>query len=277
MSRRLRRVSFVVLVWGWQSLVAMLAAAVVASRVGAAYGRNPAGDLPLWRDGSLELLDLLAHGRSDVGVLTTALGGILALGALAAVVPYAILLHDAVAPARRRALDVARASVRSWPTLLALRILFVGAAVLLIVAARYALDLGQAVGASGGTASDARIDLTGAAFAVIVLLAFIPLEVGIDACAAAVVTRPRPTLRLAFLGGFELLRRDGRRLLLAWAGRNLAALALVGVGAIVASHLGGRGGACLVALWAVHQLITLARTALRASWLALVTRRVCRE
>jgi hypothetical protein len=251
----------------------LLAAAVVASRVGADYGRNPAGDLPLWHEGSLELLDLLAHGRCDVGALTTALGVLVALGTLAAVVPYALLLHDTVAPASRRILDVARASVRSLPTLLASRIFFLGAAVLLVVATRYAFELGQAVGASGGTASDARIDLTGAAFAGIVLVAFIPLDLGIDACAAAVVTQPRPTLRLAFLGGFELVRRDGRRLLLAWTGRTLGSLALVVVGALLASRLGGRGGACLAGLWTIHQLITLSRTALRASWLQYAVRR----
>jgi hypothetical protein len=46
------------------------------------------------------------------------------------------------------------------------------------------------------------------------------------------------------------------------------------MGAFVAGRLGGRGGGALFVVAALHQLVILARVALRASWLAKAMRLV---
>lgn len=282
MSRR--RLLLVGLAWAWPALVALLAGAVLAARVGSVYGPHPGGDTALWHEGGLELLDLIFRARGELSSLGTAVAVIVALGTLLGVWPYALLLldgrHDARPGARARRprlTDLARDALPSLPTLIALRLLFLAGAVLLAVAAFFALHLGQAVGASGGEASDVRIDATGWAFGLVVLAGFVALEIAVDAMAAAAVESRRPQLGRAFLGGYEILRAAGGRLVLAWSGRTGAGLLLVAAGAWVASRLGGRGGAALVFLAAVHQLVALARTALRASWLAVLTGRTSGE
>ena len=278
MSRR--RLLVVALAWAWQALVALLAGAVLAARVGSVYGRHPGGDVALWREGGLELLDLLLRARGELSAMGTAAAVLVGLGTLLGVWPYALLLEDGRGEAQRgarakrpRLTDLARDALPSLPTLLALRLLFLGAAVLLAGAAFFAVHLGQAVGASGGNASDARIDVSGWIFGLTVLAAFVPLQISIDAMAAAAVNDRRPRLGRALLGGYETLRAAGGRLALAWTWRTAVGLLLVGAGCWVASRLGGRGGAPLLALAAVHQLVALARTAVRASWLGVLSER----
>jgi hypothetical protein len=268
----------VVLAWAWPALVALLAGAVIAARVGSVYGQHPGEDTALWHEGGLELLDLVVRARGELSSLGTAVAVVIGLGTLLGVWPYALLLQDGLHAARPRArarrprlTDLARDALPSLPTLLALRLLFLAGAVLLAVAAFFAMHLGQAVGASGGNASDVRIDVTGWTFGLVVLAGFVVLEIALDAMAAAAVNDRRPRLGRALLGGYELLRAAGGRLTLAWTWRTVTGLLLVAVGAWVASHLGGRGGSALVLLALVHQLVALARAALRASWLASLT------
>ena len=276
MSRR--RLLLVVLAWAWQALVALLAGAVIAARVGSVYGPHPGGDTALWQPGGLELLDLVFRARGELSSVGTAVAVVVGLGTLLGVWPYALLLQDGLDESRRgeratrpRLTDLARDALPSLPTLVALRLFFLGGAVLLGVAAFFAMHLGQAVGASGGNASDPRIDGSGWIFGLVVLAGFVVLEIAVDAMATAAVEARRPRLGLALLRGYEKLHAAAGRLALAWTWRTAVGLALVAAGAWVASRLGGRGGAALVVLTAVHQLVALARTALRASWLAVLS------
>jgi hypothetical protein len=45
-------------------------------------------------------------------------------------------------------------------------------------------------------------------------------------------------------------------------------------GALLSNRIGGRGGAALVTLFVLHQLVVGARVALRASWMARAMRAV---
>ena len=274
MSRR--RLLLVSLACAWQTVMAWIAGALLAARAGAAYGQHPAGDTVLWREGGLELLDLVARARGDLSTLATGVGAIVGLGTVLGAVPYALLLHDArpgTRARRPRLVDLARAAVPSLPTLVAVRILFLAGAVQLAVAAFFALHLGQAVGASGGGASDARVDVAGWITGLVVLAGLGPLNVGMDAVAAAAVSARRPRLGPALLRAWETLRATGGKLALAWTWRTAAGFLAVAAGAWVASRLGGSGGGPLLVLTATHLLIALVRTALRASWLAALMRR----
>jgi hypothetical protein len=59
-----------------------------------------------------------------------------------------------------------------------------------------------------------------------------------------------------------------------WGWRNAIAWTPVAMGALLAGRLGGRAGGALFALAILHQLVVLARVALRASWLAKAMRLV---
>lgn len=63
-------------------------------------------------------------------------------------------------------------------------------------------------------------------------------------------------------------RRGLGRATLGWTGRALVGVALVAIGYVAASSLGGRGGAALTGLFVIHQGVILGRVALRASWMA---------
>ena len=58
------------------------------------------------------------------------------------------------------------------------------------------------------------------------------------------------------------------RATLGWTGRAVVGGALVAIGYVAATALGGRGGAALTGLFIVHQAVVLGRVALRASWMA---------
>jgi hypothetical protein len=74
------------------------------------------------------------------------------------------------------------------------------------------------------------------------------------------------------LGAIEAAARTFRRAPLAlgfaWAWRASTALAVVLAGAVLATHIGGRGGFTFALLALADQTIVLARASLRASWLA---------
>jgi hypothetical protein len=117
------------------------------------------------------------------------------------------------------------------------------------------------------TLGDVGGDLTGIATLVLGLLLAALVGVTQDVARATVV-------RYGF-GAGDALRFAVRTvapapvaLFWSWGWRALASLVPVGFGAAFAERIGGRGGKALVAMFAIHQAVIVARVALRASWLA---------
>jgi hypothetical protein len=81
---------------------------------------------------------------------------------------------------------------------------------------------------------------------------------------------PLGLARRAWGGFFAALsaRRKLGRATLAWGWRAGLGTLLLYAGAFASDIVGGRGGAALMGLFVFHQLVMLARSALRVSWLA---------
>jgi hypothetical protein len=102
------------------------------------------------------------------------------------------------------------------------------------------------------------------------------------ACAAAVihdlarasVVRFRTTTFSAIRSALVTFRRSPLRMFWSWAWRALVSLVLVIVVALVVPRFGVRGFGSFAAIAILHQLVVIARTALRASWLARALRAV---
>jgi hypothetical protein len=69
-------------------------------------------------------------------------------------------------------------------------------------------------------------------------------------------------------GALVLTRRRLGRLGLEWAARALPSFVLFVVGWWIGGLFGGRGGGALFLLFVIHQVVIVARVALRASWIA---------
>ena len=90
--------------------------------------------------------------------------------------------------------------------------------------------------------------------------------------ARAASVRFRVSALRAWPVAFNALARSPASVLWSWAWRALAGWAPVGVGALVAARVGGRGGKALVVLFVVHQLVLIVRVAFRAWGLAMALR-----
>jgi hypothetical protein len=95
--------------------------------------------------------------------------------------------------------------------------------------------------------------------------------------AVVVQTRARARALRALAAGARAFASAPLSMWWSWAWRALAALAPVAAVAAVATRIGGRGGALLVLLAALHQGVVLSRVALRLSWLARALRAVDEE
>lgn len=273
--RARRRPGVVLALWAWETLLAALFAWPTAGIVRGAYGDHPRGDAPLWNAGGRELIDLVLntqHAGPTVGSLALAIlavAAVLGLFPLAgALVGIAYTTRDLRAP---RIHDVAVRALRAFSPLV---IVLLAASVLQIIV----LILGVVFGASFGAALEPTLgEARSEQFGWLVTLAFVGVAafIGVaqDLSRAAIVrfrVRAVPGMRL----GLNALRRAPMTTFWSWAWRAAAGLAPVIMGSLVAERLGGRGGAALVALFAIHQLVVGVRVALHASWLAKAVRAV---
>jgi hypothetical protein len=261
--------------WAWQTVLALLAAIPVAGVARAAWHGDPNGDAPLWAPGGHALLDWLWH---DAHGLRASVGGaevVLALGAVAGLVPMAALMIAlAYATRDRKAAGFVRSvggGLRAFPPMLMLLVVF-GLLQGLVVGAGGLLAHLVEAWAHGGMGEARAQQLEG-----VVLLVFLGLAsaVGVvhDLARAAVIRFKVKGLRAMGLGA-RTFRLSAMSLWWSWAWRALASIAPVLAAAAVAGQLGGRGGAGLLFLFVLHQSVVGSRVALRASWLARALRGV---
>jgi hypothetical protein len=261
--------------WVWEAALGAALAWPFASIVRAAYGTHPRGDEVLWEPGGLPLLDLLTRRLPVAGslvahvaliVLFTLVFGLLPLGACLVCVGFTT--PDRKPPSLSICIQKAVPAMTPLFGLLLLTLAFQAS---LVVA--FLTGAGLAAEGFQRSLGDVKADCLAALVAVLGLAAIAFAGVVEDVARAAVV-------RFG-VGALEGLRtslstvwRVPGRIVWSWAWRNLAALVPVAFGVLLAGRLGGRGGAGLVVLFVIHQLIIAVRAALRVSWLAKAMRAV---
>jgi len=271
----------ILLVWAWEVAWAFGIAWPLTRAVAHAYGSHPDGDGVLFRAGSLELGDFLMNGfrmgyagPALASHLTILLPAALVLGLLPLAALMASMAHatrDRHAPRLRQLWPYVGSSF--WP----MAILLVVAGLAIAGLGAGAIALGSAIASSyaGGThaGGEPRASWLGVCVAAIGLL--LPCFVGImhDMARAAIV-RFRVTAVRSVVLAWKTIARHPVRECWSYLWRAGVSLALVALGALVATRLGGRPGVALFTVFVMHQLIVLSRVALRASWLANALRSV---
>ncbi len=259
-------------------LVELAAAALVIWPVGAivrsAFGAHPRGDAVLFDDGGMALLDFLARALPAAAASLSAhvlvtiplafLAMVVAFGS--AIVTLGAEVEGTLRARGRRAVDQSFSSLRA----LTVQSLLVLVAQILVLVFAGLIFAGTA-GAFAGRFGVATADRIGFVVALPFALAAPVLGVVRDVAATQVLLADARLFR-AIATGFRLVAARPM-LLLEYALRSMAGLAVIGLGAMIANRLGGRPGAALIFLALMHQVAAGLRVALRVSWLAAAIRR----
>jgi hypothetical protein len=272
-AMRARRCSrAVAALWVWEVLAGVATAWPVVAVVRSVYGSHPHADAILWEPGGLALLDLLVRSLPLSGALLAHLAvvaifvafiGVLLASALFVCIGFGD--PDGGSPGLRRAL------LASLPAFGPSAAIFATALVFEASLAAASLTL-AGLAATGFERSLGDVAADGVALSLVGVCAAAAAVAGVlqDVARAAIVrtgTGVREGVRTA-------LRALSTSLIWSWGWRAVASVVPIGFGALLAERLGGRGGFSLTLLFAVHQAVILARTALRASWLARAMRAV---
>ncbi len=261
--------------WAWQTVLALLASAPAVGLARAAWSGDPAGDAPLWAPGGHALLDWLWHDAHGLRAAFTGAEVVLAVGAVAGLVPMAaVMVALAYATRDKKAAGFARSlaeGVRVFPRMVLLAVLAGALQAVFVGAGAFLGHLVEAWAHKGMGEARAQ-QLEGIVF---VLFLGLASATGVmhDLARAAVVRFKVKGLR-AFALGARTFRLAPVSLWWSWAWRALASVAPVIAAAAVAGKLGGRGGAGLAFLFVLHQVVVAARVGLRVSWLARALRAV---
>ncbi len=275
-SMRARRAPLAILwMWGFQSLLAMLAAWPLISFVSQTYGAHPRGDAPLWRGGAHALLDLLDYSAPTRGTLTPLPMLMFAVAAVLGLVPLALLLGQMTYATRsKRPARFVQLMPRALRAFTPMLVLFALTSVVELVV----LGIGFAIGggiASGMHASlgEARASQYGAI--VELLFAAVVSVIGVwQDLARAAIFRFNVGAKQAARLAWNTLRRGPVMVYWSWAWRAVAMLALLILGSVVAEKSKSTATGAILPLFALHQGIIVGRIAFRASWLAKALRSV---
>jgi hypothetical protein len=264
-------------IWAWDLALGAAMAWPVAAIVRSAYGTHPRADAVLWDPGALPLLDLIVRSLHSSGALIAHAAVVMIFALVVGLVPAAALLFclgfatsDKKPPRFRNAMRAGAGAFPPFALLLVITLVLQGSIVAATATAASLAEEGFAPKYGEITADVLAllllaVGLLAAAFAGIVQ----------DAARAAVV-RFGLGAGLALRAALKTVGRHPLRLCWSWAWRALAALVPMAFGALLAGRVGARGGAALLALFVIHQLVIAVRVALRASWLASAMRAVDR-
>ncbi len=263
--------------WAWDAALGAALAWPFASIVRAAYGTHPRADAVLWDPGALALLDLAVRRLPVAGALVAHVAVVTIAALVVGLLPLAALLvclgfasRDRKTPRFRAAMSRAVLAFGPFALLLLVTLVLQGSIVAATATAASLADEGFAPKYGEMTADGIAIFLLAAGLTAVAFAGVLQ-----DAARASVVRFGIGT-GSALLSAVATVRRAPLRLFWSWGWRALASLVPVAFGALLAGRVGARGGAALVALFVVHQLVIVVRVALRASWLARVLRAVDR-
>jgi hypothetical protein len=256
--------------WAWRAALAVLVAAPAAALVRQAFPSPPRGDSILWDPGAHALLVFVTREAHGIAALTVGIALVLAVAALAGIVPLAIVLVAiAHGGPERRHRRVSRTVAVATSRLPALVRLAVSVAIAQAVIAGAGLLVAHfAIGVTSDALGESRAQLLGGAVAAIFLPPVVVLGLAHDLARASVV-RFRSGALGAFFAGARAWQRAPLSLGWAWAWRAGAGLLPVAVAAVFATRWGGQGGLVpLVGIALLHQGAVALRVALHVSWLA---------
>ena len=289
--RARRRPLAILLVFATELAFALLIATPVHAWARRVWGAHPDGDAVLFAPGARDLMFWLGQNDSGLGVsvrttsvllLISAVLMQLALGALIASLAFGRASAGSSTSSTRlaapRAMTALQVAVRTVLPLSGLLVLsFVAMAVVLGIGsiAAGAVEHGLTDRLGDARAFHVRLAtlaLFGALAAVVgVFVDLARAAIGREAGLAASRGDVSPAWTMMLRGIRTALgasRRGLVRATLQWAWRAALGIALIAAGYAAAQSLGGRGGSALIALFVIHQVVVLLRTALRASWLA---------
>jgi hypothetical protein len=272
--RARRRPLAILAYYVYQLALSALVAWPVARGLGALFAGHPRGDSVLFDDGGWALLalrtawDRLSPAVSSLLLLVVVGGAVVGLAPLSALL--ASISHAAPDMRAPRPRHLAPYVVATFRTLLFL--LAIGSALELALLAVAMWAFGATRDALQTRSGDARADEIGVLACVLVLFIASVVSVLHDLARASAV-RYRGTTIMAVRGALATMRRSPLRVWWSWAWRALASLALFVVVAWTIPRFSSRA-LSLVAIALLHQLVALARVALRASWLARALRAV---
>jgi hypothetical protein len=248
--------------WLFEAVLALVIALPIRSVVERAYGQHPDGDAVLFREGALELTELLYRFDPATSLLPTLLVTVMVMALLLGHVPLASAISYLDGQD-----DWARAALRSFARMLAafasfgvLRWLSLGSGLALAfwVAGRRTELHGEVSAFNWGVATFIPFAVLAWSFSVAEDYAYVAVVRTrglLDAARATYRALRKKRLAPALYFGAQLA---GHALLLAIASTFAAALG------------GGKGGFALVALFILHQSVQLARILLKVRWLAYV-------
>lgn len=286
--RARRRPRAIAALYVWQLLAALVLATPVHAWAKQVWGSHPEGDAVLFRPGGYELVGWLLDGGPALRVVAESSWMILAVSVLLGQLPLAALLVALVSGRGPRGLRpdglaTFRAALALLVPFVITLFLTVALQGIVIFAGLFVADkAADAVAPSVGEAPAFAVEA--AVIALFALLAgWVGAEADVARAAMAIDRVAHETMGEPTRGAFGQLRRGFRATLRAsfrmrarafgaWLSRLVVGLLAIGAGALLADRIGGQGGSALFALALAHQVIVLARTALRASWLARAAR-----
>ncbi len=261
-ARRSRMLRVALCYWLFEAVLALVIALPIRAAVERAYGQHPDGDAVLFRAGALELLELVYRFDPATSLLPTLVVTVALLALVIGHVPLAGAIsyldgHD----------DWSRVALRSFFRMLA-------------AFASFGLLRWLALGAGVAFAfwvAGARVEMHGEVSAGNWgIAAFVPFAVLLWALSTAedyayvAVVRTRGLVDAA-LATRAALRKKRLAPALYFGAQLTGHVLLLAIASSCAAALGGgKGGVALVALFAAHQSVQLARILLKVRWLAYV-------
>jgi hypothetical protein len=273
--RARRRPGVVLAMWAWEVSLGVLLGSSISSVASGAYGRHPQGDAPLWSPGGLDLLDLARHSLAARGPLLCSVLVVVTAARLLGLLPSAACFAELTFATRaRRAPPLRDALSLGAQALLASFQLEIFTLALQFATALVGMALAAAV--SSWATADAGVragDLAATAVGLIALGAATVVGV-VGELARGAVVRWDAGAVVAAKRAVECFAGRPVRWTASYAWRAMASWVPIAIGAWLAGKVGGRGGVALVVLAGFHQVVVLARGAIRASWMSRVLRGV---
>jgi hypothetical protein len=245
--------------WAWTALCGLAMAWPAVLSVSREFRASPDTDAPLFKSGSLDLLDYLWRARSGI---TTEIGHLVVLlpvMIVASVIPLALLL------ASISGAELGDRGLRSVGKLLALELAGMTAQALVgwgsfALAAMTAFGLSSSLG-------EAKSDLAGAAVFALGIVLVIAISIARDLASVGALTQNKSFLD-SLVDALRTFGGHGLPLVWGWLWRAALGWLAILLAGLLASRIGGKYGLSLVLLLVVHQAALAWKIAWRASWLA---------
>jgi hypothetical protein len=245
--------------WAWTALCGLAMAWPAALSVGREFRASPDTDAPLFKSGSLDLLDYLWRARSGI---TTEIGHVIVLlpvMIVASVIPLALLLASisGAAPGDH--------GLRSVGKLLALEL--AGMTAQAVVGwGSFALAAVTAFGLNGSL-GEAKSDLAGAAVFALGVVIVIAISITRDLASVNALTEHKGFID-SLVDALRTFGGHGLPLVWGWLWRAALGWLAIVLAGLLASRIGGKYGLSFLLLLAAHQAALAWKIAWRASWLA---------